>query len=33
MAQVLYKGDPNRGRIIRQTIKGKLEEFLPRRDG
>jgi pyruvate dehydrogenase (quinone) len=30
MAMALAKGDPNRGRIIRQSLKGKLEEFLTR---
>jgi pyruvate dehydrogenase (quinone) len=29
--QALYKGDPNRSRIIKQAIQGKLEEYLPRR--
>jgi len=31
--QALRKGDPARGEIIKQSIKGKVQEFLPHRDG
>jgi hypothetical protein len=30
MAMALAKGDPHRGRIVRQALKGKLEEVLNR---
>ena len=30
MALAMAKGDPNRGRIIRQSLKGKLAEFVNR---
>jgi pyruvate dehydrogenase (quinone) len=30
MAMALAKGDPNRGRIIRESLKGKLAEFVTR---
>jgi pyruvate dehydrogenase (quinone) len=30
MAVAMAKGDPNRGRIIRQSLKGKLAEFVNR---
>ena len=28
MAQALAKGDSHRGRIIKEAVKGKLEEFI-----
>jgi pyruvate dehydrogenase (quinone) len=30
MAKALVRGDPNAGRIIRQSLKGKLKEFVTR---
>jgi pyruvate dehydrogenase (quinone) len=30
MAKALVKGDPNAGRIVRQSLKGKLKEFVTR---
>ena len=30
MAQALVKGDPHRGRIIKEAVKGKVEEFINR---
>jgi pyruvate dehydrogenase (quinone) len=30
MAKALIKGDPNAGRIVRQSFKGKLKEFVTR---
>jgi len=30
MAQSIFKGDPDRGGMIRQALKGKLEEFVTR---
>ena len=30
MALAMSKGDPNRGRIIRESLKGKLAEFVNR---
>jgi pyruvate dehydrogenase (quinone) len=30
MASAMLKGDPNRGRIIRQSLRGKLAEFVNR---
>lgn len=30
MAQALAKGDPNAMRIVKQSIKGKLQEFTTR---
>jgi pyruvate dehydrogenase (quinone) len=30
LTSALVKGDPNRGRIIRQSLKGKLAEFVNR---
>jgi hypothetical protein len=30
MAQALAKGDPNAVRIVKQSLKGKLQEFATR---
>ena len=30
MAMAMAKGDPNRGHIIRESLKGKLAEFVNR---
>jgi pyruvate dehydrogenase (quinone) len=30
LSKAIAKGDPNRGRVIRQSLKGKLEEFVNR---
>jgi pyruvate dehydrogenase (quinone) len=30
MAKAIYRGDPDRGGMIRQALKGKLEEFVTR---
>jgi pyruvate dehydrogenase (quinone) len=30
MAKAIYRGDPDRGGMIRQALKGKLAEFVTR---
>ena len=30
MARSIYRGDPDRGGVIRQALKGKLAEFVTR---
>jgi len=32
MLSALLKGDPDAGKIVRQSFRGKIEEFLPHRD-
>ena len=33
MTQALLKRDPNAARIIKQSLKGKLQEFTPASEG